>query len=138
MRKELRHGVEFALYQRLADKYTTRLFHIHRPVMYAFLRIDQQAKQGAALEGCHLSRFFLPVRIVIVALDQMRANLLQPGRFDARHTACIELGGFHNLGSDYPLCAFFCQYRIGCNEEFYLARAEVIRFTLYSLVADIA
>ncbi len=45
--------------------------------------------QRAALEGHYLRRFLFPVRIVIMALDQMIAHFLQPFRLDFSHAACI-------------------------------------------------
>ncbi len=66
-----------------------RLGRVHRAVMHALLRVDDQAIQRAAFPRRHLRRLFLPVRIVVVALDQMRADLLQPLRLDARDAARV-------------------------------------------------
>ena len=137
VREERRLRIELAIHQRLADEYRARFFHIHRPVMHAFLGIDEQTEQRAALERRHLRRLLFPMRIEVAAFDEMRANLFQPLRLDARHTAREQLGGLHDLRRHHPLRALLCQHRIRRDEEFNLARTEVIRFAIHALTADV-
>ena len=138
MRKKRRHRIELAPDQGLTNKHAAGFFNIHRPVVHPLLGIDQQAEQGAAFESCHLGRFLFPVRVKIMPLDQMRGDLFQPLRLDARHTACIDPGGLHNFCSDYPFRAFLGQHRIRRNIKFDLARPQIIRLALDTLAANIA
>ena len=138
VRKERRLGVEFACHQRLANKYLARLCDIHRPVMHAFLGVDDQPVQSATFPSRHLCRLLLPVRVEIAAFDQMCANLFQPLRFDARHTAREQFCGLDDLGGNHPLGAFLRQHRIRRDEEFDLARTEVIRLLVHTFAADVA
>ncbi len=89
VREERRARLELAADQCLAYEYLARFRRIHRPVMHALLGVEQQAMQSAAFIGHDLRGLLLPMRLVIMPLDQVRAGFLQPPRLDARHVARI-------------------------------------------------
>ena len=134
---ERRARVELAAHQCLPNKYHTRLRHIHRPVMHAFLGVQQQAMQRAALVGRDLRGLFLPMRIEIMAFDQMRADFFQPLRLDARETAREQLMRLDQLARHHPFSAFFRQYRIRGDDELDAARAQIL-IAFHALHADVA
>src|SRR6266571_5980319 len=78
MRKERRARLVVALDQRPADEYPSRFDRVHRTVMHAPLCIQQQAVERPTLERGDARRLLLPVRLVLVALDQVRADRLEP------------------------------------------------------------
>ena len=109
MHKKRGHRVELPRDQRLPNKDLARLGYIHRPVMHALLRIDNQTIQGAALPRCHLRCFLLPMRIEVVPLDKMDTHLFQPFRFYTRHRTGIQFGCFGEFSSHHPFRALLRQ-----------------------------
>src|SRR5882762_6001650 len=76
------------------------------------------------------------MRILPVALEQMRAELFQPLRIDTRHTAGEKPRGFDQLGGDDP-SAGFPGPRTGMHPELDAARTGVTAFRLVAH-ADVA
>src|SRR5437879_10743587 len=76
------------------------------------------------------------MRIVPVALEQLRTELLQPLRIDIRHGASEKPRGFDQLGGDEPL-AGFPGPRTGVHPELDAAGTGVTAFRLVAH-ADVA
>ena len=87
----------------MTDEQIARFGWIHRPIIDAPARVDDDAVERRALEGDRLHRLLLPVRVEITAPDQMRAHLFQPLRFDTGNAAREKLARLGNLGGSDPL-----------------------------------
>ena len=66
------------------------------------------------------------MRVEVMALDQMRADLFHPFRLDFGYAACVKFAGFGELRRHDPFRAFLEQARAGVNVEFDFARALVV------------
>ena len=137
VREERRTRLELAAYQRLADEHLARLGHIHRPVMHALFRIEDQSEQRAALPGRDLRRLLLPMWIVIMPLDQVRTGFFQPFRLDARDDARVQAVRLDQFARHHPLRAFFCQNRIRRYDELGTARTQIV-VAIHTLHADVS
>ena len=126
-----------ALDQRLADEYPARFGRIERAVVDAPVGVEQDAVQGRALERGDAGGLLLPVRLVLVAPDQVRAHALQPLRLDARDAASVQARGFGDLRGHDPAPGLLAHARTGVDLELDAARAEV-KFAVLGLAADVA
>ncbi len=128
---------DLAFDQALADENFTRLLGIHRPEIHPLLRIDDNAVKRRPLEGDDLHGLLFPVWIEPAALDQVRADCLQPFRFDARHAAGKELGGFGDFSRSDPFAGLLVERRTRVDQELHSACAQVVPGIL-RLAADVA
>ncbi len=137
VRKERRARVELATHQCLSNKYLTRFRDIHRPVMHALLGVEQQTMQGTTFIGRNLRGLLLPMRIKVVAFDQMCAHLFQPFRLDACQSACVQTVRLHQLARHHPLSALLGQHRVRRDDELDAARPHIL-IAFQSFHADVA
>ena len=83
----------------------------------------------------HPRRLAFPVWIVVLMLDQMRADLLDPFRLDPGHRAGVDLGRLHLLGGHDPLRLGLEQEGTGVDKELRATGAGV--FVLFLAQADV-
>jgi len=66
------------------------------------------------------------MRFEVVFLDQVPGQRFDPVGIDLRHHACVQLGGFDQLGGHQPLRTFLADARRRVNPEAPLTRTKVI------------
>ena len=98
VQEERRLAVVVHLHQGMTDEQLARLDRVDALVGNLAAGLDGQAEQQRALMHGHPCRLALPVRIVMLLLDQMRADLLDPFRLDLGDRASVDLGRLHLLG----------------------------------------
>ena len=127
--------------QRFADEDLARRVGVHRAKALAAPAVHHQAVQRGALQRHHVLRFFLPMRVEQLFLEQVAAQLFQPLRLDGGDAAAKQAGGFHQLGAHDPLAGLFAEVRAGVAKELDAARAQVfaaLRVVAFQLAADVA
>ena len=82
MGEERRARLELAVHEARADEDLVRRGGIDRPVDHAPVGVQRQAVERAALERDHLAAAAVPARLVLLAPDEVRAELLEPARLD--------------------------------------------------------
>ena len=107
VREKRRARLELALHQCRADENLVRRLRIDRPVGHAPVAVDGQPVQRSALERDHLAAARVPLRLGVLAPDEMAADVLQPARLDGRHGAGKEARGFNQLSGGDPAAGFF-------------------------------
>jgi hypothetical protein len=100
--------VDFLGDQALADEDFARFGRRHRAVMDAPFRVDDHAVERCALPARDLHRLLFPVRVEVLALDQVSAHFLQPVRFDAGDAAAEQARRLGDLGRHDPLAGLLC------------------------------
>src|SRR6267154_2654822 len=128
MKKERRARVVVALDQRLADEHLSRSGRVRGTVMHATLRIQQQPVERSALERGDIRGLLLPMRFVLMPLDQMRAYSLEPLGLDGGDTARVQARGLGQLRGHDPAPGLPSYAGAGMNPEADAARPEVIPF----------
>src|SRR4051812_39928779 len=136
MREKRRARLELAVHERRADEDLVRRRRIDRPVADAPVRVHRQTVERAPLERDHLAAARVPLRLVVLAPDEVPADLLQPAWFDRRDLAGKEAAGLHQLAGGDP-AAGFLRPRPGMDPELDAACAGIARFRLV-LDADVA
>ncbi len=140
VREERRARLELAAHQRLADENLMRRWLVDRAIGHAAATVDRKTVQRAALERDHLAAPRVPLRVVVAALDEMAAELLQPARLDLRHGARKEPRRFHQLGGRDP-AAGLLDAGAGMDPEPDAARPAIAaarRVAAFILGADVA
>src|SRR6266581_3374775 len=133
--------MDIAAHQRLAYEYLPRLPGVHGAEIDAPLGVEEQAVQRRPLPCHNLAGPLLPVRLVDVATDQVRADALQPFRFYLGDAAGKEPRGFDQFGGDDPATGLLEQRRAGVDEELDAPRAQVVAAqfaAVLGLQADVA
>ena len=102
MREERRARLELAQHERRADENFVRRLRLDRPVGHAPVAVHRQPVQRATLERDHLAAARIPLRLVVLAPDEMAAEVFQPARLDGRHGAGKEARGFNQLPGGDP------------------------------------
>ena len=125
--EERRARVEVAVDQRGADEDRARRLGVDRTEVHAPLLVDGQAVERRPLEGDHLPRLLLPVRLRVRLLQQVRPDLLDPRRLDAGHRAGEQARGLDQFSRHQPAAGFLHQRRAGPDEELDAARTGVGR-----------
>src|SRR5260221_8565881 len=97
MQKERRARVVVALDQRPADEHLSRSGRVRRTVMHATLRIHQQPVGRSTLERGDTRGLLLPMRFVLMPLDEIRAYPLEPPGLDGGDTPRVKARGFGQL-----------------------------------------
>ena len=133
---EGRPAVPLACHQRLANKQFARDNRINRAEVHLALWHDDQAVQRDLLKGHDLTALFLPVRLAVTGLDQMRRQRLDPHRINLCRQPTIQTAGFGQLGDHHPGRLFLRQTRGRMQQEAALPCAEII--ALLGLVAEVA
>ena len=128
--------------QSLAKEDLPRMPRGDRRVVDASLSVDRQPVDGAALEHEDRRGLFLPVRVAVRRLQQVRADRLDPFGFDARDLPREELLRLDQFGGDDPARLAACrslagQRRARPDAEADAAGAEVLR-VFFDLEADVA
>ena len=85
-----------------ANENLARLLWINGAVVNPSPRIHHQPVQGNTLERSDLRRLALPVRVIVLALHEVRAHLLDPLRLDAGDVPRIEARGLDQLRRHQP------------------------------------
>ncbi len=136
VQKKRRARLVIALDQRLADEYLPRSDRVHRPEVHAPLCIQQQPVERSALERGDARGLLLPMRLVLVALDEVRADRLEPLGLDGSDAARVEARGLGQFRRHDPAPGLPPHARAGMNPEADAARAQIISFL--GLHADVA
>src|SRR5690606_2034660 len=84
---------------------------------HAAAHVYRQPIKRTALVSHHLARSLLPAWVRPASTNQMRADALDPARFDAGDATRKQAGCFDQLASHNPATAFFDQIRSGMHEE---------------------
>ena len=92
--------------------------------------LQREAKERGALVHRHARRAPLPVRLVMLVAHQVRAGLLDPGRFYTGHRAGIDLRRLDLLGADDPGRLGLELARARVDRNLRAARAQVLAFFL--------
>src|SRR6267154_3081217 len=136
MQKERRARVVVALDQRPADEHLSRSGRVGRTVMHATLRIQQQPVERSTLERGDTRGLLLPMRFVLMPLDEMRAYSLEPLGLDGGDTARVQARGLGQLRSHDPAPGLPSHARTGMNPEADAAGAKII--SVFGLRPDVA
>ena len=129
VREKGRASLEVALDQRRAQENPVREGRVDLAVVHAPVGVHRQAVERAALHRDHLGARLFPMRPLLVALEHVRAHLLEPLRVDRRHRAREKAGGLDQLGGDDPLAGLL-RPRAGMHPELDAARAAVASLLL--------
>ena len=95
--------VDFLADQALADENLARLGRGQRAVMDAPLGVDHDAVERRALPAGDLHGLLFPVRVEVLALDEVSAHFLDPAILDAGDAAAEQARRLGDLGRHDPL-----------------------------------
>ena len=87
VRKKRRARLELALHERCPDENLARRPRLDRAIGHPAVDVDRQAVERAALERHRLAAPRIPLRLVVLALDQVSADFLEPARLDGADRA---------------------------------------------------
>ena len=99
---EFRFTGQLAGHQALTDHQFAGQLRFQRAVVHAPPGGENQPEQIDLFLGHHTAAFFRPVRLEILALDQVRRFRFHPLRFNPRHAAREQAAGLHLLGGHQP------------------------------------
>ena len=109
----------------LTDEHLARFGRIERPVVHAPARHQCESVERDALPRIDHAALGLPMRIEVMALDQMTGHTLDPFRLDLRHAARIQPRGLGEFGRHHPLRGCLLETRAGKNRALHTAPAEI-------------
>ena len=95
--------VDFLGHQPLTDENLARLGRRQRAVMDAPLGVDHDAVERRALPAGDLHGLLFPVRVEVLALDEVSAHFLDPAILDAGDAAAEQSRRLGDLGRHDPL-----------------------------------
>ena len=99
---EFRFAGQLAGHQALTDHQFAGQLRFQRAVVHAPPGGENQPEQIDLFLGHHTAALLRPVRLEILALDQVRRFRFHPLRFNPRHAAREQAAGLHLLGGHQP------------------------------------
>ena len=130
-------AVPVPFHQRAADEDFACAAWVHIAEVHPPVVVDDDAVQRGTLQGHHFGRFFLPVRLQQLCLQQVPGHTRYPLRLDAGQATAIQLGGIHQFGTDQPAARLFAQVCTGVAPELDATGAQ-IPILVIALAADVA
>ena len=135
VREERRAGVVLHVDQRVLDEQLARGLRVYLLVGHAAARRQQEPEQRHAFVDRGARGAAFPVRLVVLALHQVRAGLLDPRGLDARDIARVDLRGLDLLGAHDPRGPRLELARTRVDEELRAVGAEIL--ALLATVRDL-
>ena len=135
-RQKWQRTLPLTRHQRLTDEHLARTGQVHPTVVDPPPAVDHDAIERGALQGDDFGRFFLPMRVQQLFLEQMPAHLFQPLRVNIGNAAAEQARGLHQLRGHDPTPRLFGQVRARMRKKLDATRPQV--FALLAFVLDLA